>query len=108
MLRYFHRGILVWLCLSAGLALAGAPAVFRTEPPNWWVGHSHNPVRVLFTGTNLTGANIAATDGLAISNVAVSATGEFCLRGCVHRAAGPTRRARVAIGNSARPRHGFI
>jgi neopullulanase len=77
MLRYFHRGILVWLCLSAGLALAGAPAVFRTEPPNWWVGHSHNPVRVLFTGTNLTGANIAATDGLAISNVAVSATGSF-------------------------------
>jgi glycosidase len=77
MFRYFHHGILVWVCLGKGLAVAEAPVVFRAEPPNWWAGHSHNPVRVLFTGTNLTGANIAATDGLAVSNVAVSATGSY-------------------------------
>jgi glycosidase len=72
-----HTFVFVWLSFGAGLALAETPAVFRTEPPNWWVGHSHNPVRVMFTGTNLTGANISATDGLAVSNVAVSATGSF-------------------------------
>lgn len=77
MFRSFHRGILVWLCLGAGLAWAEAPTVFRTEPPNWWVGHTHNPVRVLFTGTNLSGANIVAPDGLVVSNVAVSATGRY-------------------------------
>jgi glycosidase len=77
MFRLFHRGIFVWLCFGAGLVSAETPAVFRTEPPNWWAGHSHNPVRVLFTGTNLAGANIAATDGLAVSNVTVSATGSF-------------------------------
>jgi glycosidase len=75
--RRLYSLVFAGLGFGVGLALAETPAVFRAEPPNWWAGHSHNPVRVLFTGTNLTGANIAATDGLAVSNVAVSATGSF-------------------------------
>jgi neopullulanase len=35
---------------------AQTPTVEKVEPPNWWVGHSINPVRVLVRGRNLTGA----------------------------------------------------
>lgn len=34
---------------------AQAPTVAGVEPPNWWTGHSVNPVRVLVRGTNLRG-----------------------------------------------------
>jgi glycosidase len=75
--RRLYFFVLVGLCLGAGVTLAETPALVRADPPSWWTGHSHNPVRILFTGTNLTGANIAATDGLAVSNVVVSATGNY-------------------------------
>ena len=32
--------------------------VEKVEPPNWWAGHSINPVRVLIRGKNLTGARV--------------------------------------------------
>ena len=37
---------------------AQAPSVEKVEPPNWWAGHSINPVRVLVRGKNLTGARV--------------------------------------------------
>jgi len=40
-------------------ATAQAPAIEKVEPPNWWAGHSINPVRVLVRGRNLTGARMA-------------------------------------------------
>jgi neopullulanase len=67
----------VLLFLGPSGLRAETPVVQRVEPPNWWVGHSHNPVRVLFTGTNLTGVNIAAADGLSVSNITVSETGGY-------------------------------
>jgi glycosidase len=41
--------------------LAQAPSVAKVEPPNWWAGHSINPVRVLVRGEHLTGARVQCT-----------------------------------------------
>ena len=41
---------------------AAAPTVSRVEPPNWWPGHSLNPVRLLLSGTHLGGARVAPVD----------------------------------------------
>ena len=35
---------------------AQAPVVRKVEPPNWWAGHSINPVRLLVRGERLAGA----------------------------------------------------
>jgi glycosidase len=40
-----------------------SPVVLRAEPPNWWVAHSLNPVRVMIHGQNLGGAHVEATGG---------------------------------------------
>lgn len=47
------------LLLLPSLTLADPPRVTKVEPPNWWAGHSINPVRLLIRGTNLQGAAIA-------------------------------------------------
>src|SRR5947209_3154218 len=39
------------------------PSVEKVEPPNWWAGHSINPVRVLVRGKNLSGARVEAVGG---------------------------------------------
>ena len=36
-----------------------APVVTKVEPPNWWVGHSINPVRLLVRGRDLAGARVS-------------------------------------------------
>ena len=61
-------------------ARAGGACITRVEPPNWWIGHSHNPVRLLFTGTNLHRASLGAPAGLSVSNLMVNAAGThiFC------------------------------
>lgn len=61
--------------------MAQTPVIHRVEPPNWWAGHSHNPVRLLLSGTNLTGAQLSiAAAGFSLSNFVVNATGThaFC------------------------------
>ena len=51
--------MLLALALGAASALpAQAPSAEKVEPPNWWAGHSINPVRVLVRGKNLTGARV--------------------------------------------------
>ena len=54
-------------CLAAGQAApltkpsaGAAPQVLKVEPPNWWAGHSINPVRLLIRGHNLGGAKVTA------------------------------------------------
>ena len=44
---------------------AAVPEVYKVEPPNWWIGHSINPVRLLIRGRNLAGAR-AVADGAGI------------------------------------------
>ncbi|HME06432.1 MAG TPA: alpha-amylase family glycosyl hydrolase [Bryobacteraceae bacterium] len=52
----------LWLLLGACLTLAAAPSVTKVDPPNWWVDHTINPVRLLVRGTELAGARVEATD----------------------------------------------
>src|SRR3974377_1241424 len=52
-----------------------APEISKVEPPNWWVGHSINPVRLLLRGKHLSGARVEASGtglqtGLARGNEA--------------------------------------
>ncbi len=70
------------LCVVLFLAMAGAaqtPSVSKVEPPNWWAGHSVNPVRVLMRGENLQGAKILARQGsgLQAGNLRVSENGHY-------------------------------
>jgi hypothetical protein len=56
-LRHALVGI-VTLAFAGDVALAQTPTVEKVEPPNWWSGHSINPVRVLVRGRNLGGARM--------------------------------------------------
>jgi glycosidase len=44
-------------------ARAEAPRVLKVEPPNWWAGHSINPVRLLVRGEHLSGAEVHSSAG---------------------------------------------
>lgn len=44
--------------IAAGEGAAQAPVIEKVEPPNWWAGHSINPVRLLIRGRNLGGARM--------------------------------------------------
>jgi len=46
------------LILAAWRLFAAAPEVDKVEPPNWWVGNSINPVRLLIHGKDLKGATV--------------------------------------------------
>jgi neopullulanase len=46
------------LVLQSLCAAQTAPSVLKVEPPNWWAGHTINPVRVLIRGRNLAGARV--------------------------------------------------
>lgn len=49
----------------------GVPEVLKVEPPNWWAGHSINPVRVMIRGRNLQRAQVrVAGAGLTITGTA--------------------------------------
>src|SRR5947209_3386661 len=55
---------LIFVCGAAVVCAAqGPPSVEKVEPPNWWAGHSINPVRVLIRGKNLSGARVEAAGG---------------------------------------------
>jgi neopullulanase len=56
-------GALIALALAGERGLAQAPTVEKVEPPNWWSGHSINPVRVLVRGRNLAGARMQCARG---------------------------------------------
>jgi neopullulanase len=67
----------LFLCAAAEL-IAAAPTVTKVEPPNWWIGHSINPVRLLIRGTNLEGARaVADGPGLGIGLTRVNAAGTY-------------------------------
>jgi len=80
-LRY-NRSVLIARCFPLLVAAAGLmaapPEVTKVEPPNWWIGHSINPVRLLIRGRNLEGAR-AAADGpdLVVGVTRVNAAGTY-------------------------------
>ncbi len=62
------------VALTGAAARAQAPVVTKVDPPNWWAGHSINPVRILVRGRHLAGARLAC-GRLACANVRVNAAG---------------------------------
>ena len=67
------------LVLLAAASLAAAqPRVSKVEPPNWWPGHTWNPVRVSIHGSGLGGARVEAVgDGIDIGLIRVNAAGSY-------------------------------
>jgi glycosidase len=62
--------------LLAAPAGAQAPTVEKVEPPNWWGGHSINPVRLLVRGRHLAGARLEC-GRLACGAPTVNAAGTY-------------------------------
>ncbi len=75
----FIRGRYVLLLLGVTTAFADPTTITKVEPPNWWIGHSLNPVRVLVEGRNLSGAQVTATPGLNVEEVKTSDNGNWAL-----------------------------
>jgi len=70
--------ILVLLFAYACLTAGAPPQVLKVEPPNWWPGHSINPVRLLIHGSGLQGARVdAGNSGLEIGPTQVNARGTY-------------------------------
>ncbi|MCA1592026.1 MAG: cyclomaltodextrinase N-terminal domain-containing protein [Acidobacteria bacterium] len=71
--------LVVFLLSAVSLCAAqGVPEVFKVEPPNWWPGHSINPVRVMIRGRNLSGARVEAHGaGIKAGLTRVNATGTY-------------------------------
>jgi glycosidase len=64
--------------LPAAVLAAAPPQVTKVEPPNWWIGHSINPVRLLIRGHNLDGAHITANSpDLEVGLTRVNAAGTY-------------------------------
>lgn len=68
--------MLVAALLAALTTLPPAPRVFKVEPPNWWMDHSVNPVRILVRGQHLHGARLRCAP-LRCTNVSVSEAGTY-------------------------------
>src|SRR4051812_49346226 len=70
---------LVFVCAAASVCAAQRlPSVTKVEPPNWWAGHSINPVRVMLRGQNLSGARVEAVgQGIRTGLVRVNEAGTY-------------------------------
>jgi neopullulanase len=91
------------LCAITSAAAQGAPAVTKVEPPNWWAGHSINPVRVMLRGRNLAGARVEAVgEGLSAGLVRTNPAGTYLFVDVmIDPAARPgARRLRVTSGGA--------
>jgi len=75
--RVFSLAAFVFACVSL-CAAQTAPEVLKVEPPNWWVGHSINPVRVMIRGRNLQGARIEPSGaGITTRLARINAAGTY-------------------------------
>jgi len=76
---HFIQPVLLLLAAFSVCAAQGLPEVSKIEPPNWWAGHSINPVRVLVHGNNLNGTRVetSASTGLTTNNVRANETGTY-------------------------------
>src|SRR5215211_5747509 len=77
----FTRLLLALLFSCAASAVCAAqrlPSVTKVEPPDWWAGHSINPVRVMLRGQNLGGARVEAVgQGIKTGLVRVNDAGTY-------------------------------
>jgi neopullulanase len=95
--------VLALVIVYASLCMAqAAPEVLKVEPPNWWIGHSINPVRVLMRGRNLQGARVEAVGaGLKTGLVRVNAAGTYLFVDVVVDAQAKAGRRALRITNAA-------
>jgi len=63
MSRVTRSGAVLVAALWGAPLLAAGPEIVKLEPPNWWVGHRWNPVRVLVRGRHLAGARVEVRGG---------------------------------------------
>src|SRR5215212_9241109 len=79
--RTFTRSAAILTVLFAAVTLClaqNAPAVLKVEPPNWWAGHSVNPVRVMIRGRDLTGARVQGVgEGLKTGLTRINEAGTY-------------------------------
>jgi glycosidase len=74
-MNLFRVGATLLLGMACAIA---APKVDKVEPPNWWTPHTLNPVQVLLSGTDLTGAVVTTTSkGFKIDVRKVSENGHY-------------------------------
>src|SRR5712692_1138896 len=67
-----------FLFCALTMCAAAAPRVDKVEPPNWWVGHTHNPVQILLTGSDLKGASVTTSSkGFKVEVRGASANGHY-------------------------------
>jgi neopullulanase len=58
--------------------LYASPEVRKVEPPNWWIAHSLNPVRVLISGKGLAGAAVkCSVEGVKPGSAHISDSGTY-------------------------------
>lgn len=70
--------LMVLACAAPAFGRQNSPQVLKVEPPNWWAGHSINPVRVLVHGRNLSGAHVEPIGAnLAVGGVKVNDAGTY-------------------------------
>src|SRR5882762_8892137 len=51
----------LFFCFAfASACFSQVPEILKVEPPSWWLGSSVNPVRLMISGRNLTGARAQA------------------------------------------------
>jgi len=72
-------GLVILLFVAVSTCPAqNTPTILKVEPPNWWAGHSINPVRVLIRGRDLAGARVQAIgEGLRTGLTRVNAAGTY-------------------------------
>ena len=71
------RLVALLTCLVGTAFSSAQPTVTKVEPPDWLVGHTINPVRLLIRGTNLNGGVLSSSDGLSISRVHTNEAGTY-------------------------------
>ncbi len=60
------------------LLFSASPTIIQVDPPNWWAGHSINPVRLLVRGTGLRDARVTVKmPGFRAGNLRVNDSGSY-------------------------------
>ena len=78
-----HSRLIFLLITFIGATLVNAqnrdvPRLIKVEPPNWWAGHTINPVRLLVRGENFKGAQVKPKNAsLGVSNVRINSRADY-------------------------------
>ncbi len=75
-MKWFVAALVVPLALTLSQP-APAPEIEKLDPPNWWLGHSIDPVRVLIRGKHLQGARVEGSTDVSGGLTSVNATGTY-------------------------------